>query len=131
MKRIIKISATLYGIVFLAAMTAIPVSAQSMEKGTAGQKAIPPEVMKVMNKSCAKCHLNNEMKMTPGGFNLAAWDKYSAEKQADRARAMCIAISDKSMPPKNFLNNNPGATPTADDIKTVCSWSGLSQAAKK
>lgn len=131
MRKITKITAVLTGTLFFAAMTSLPVSAQSSQKPSDEKKVLPQEVMKVVEKSCAKCHMDQSLKMAPGGLNFAEWDKYAPEKQAAKAKAVCNAASNSVMPPKNFIKNNPTTAPTQDDIKTLCTWSASFQPDKK
>ena len=102
-------------------LTSLTVNKSDQTAGTA-QKPIPADVMKIVDKSCAACHKDPGMKMAQGPLNLSGWDKYTAEKQAAKANAMCNLMTKGKMPPKKYQANNPGAVPTADDIKTVCSW---------
>ena len=127
MKRIIKITAALTSVLIFAAMAGMPVSAQSLQKTTGDKKPIPSEVMKIAQKSCAKCHIDGGM----GGLKFTEWDSYTPEKQAAKAKAMCNAVSDKIMPPKNFLKKNPDLAPTDADKKTICDWSASLQPVKK
>ncbi|MCX6328459.1 MAG: heme-binding domain-containing protein [Bacteroidia bacterium] len=121
MKKLIKISAILSGALFLAALTVTPVSAQTNQK-PADQKAIPADVMKVFDKSCAACHKDPGMKFAQGPFNISTWDNYSPEKQAAKAKTVCNFATKGKMPPKKYQANNPGAVPTKDDIKILCDW---------
>jgi cytochrome c5 len=121
MKKLIKISAILSGALFLAALTVTPVSAQTNQKPV-DQKAIPADVMKVFDKSCAACHKDPGMKFAQGPFNISTWDNYSPEKQAAKAKTVCNFATKGKMPPKKYQANNPGAVPTKDDIKILCDW---------
>ncbi len=127
MKKIIRITAATTSVLFFAAMTGIPVLAQSSQKTTGDKKPLPSEVMKIAQKSCVKCHIDGGM----GGLKFTEWDNYTPEKQTAKAKAMCNAVSDKIMPPKNFLKKNPEAAPTDADIKTICDWSASLQPAQK
>ena len=70
MKRIIKITAALTSVLFFAAMSGIPVLAQSSQKTSSDKKPIPSEVMKIVQKSCTKCHIEGGM----GGMKFTEWD---------------------------------------------------------
>jgi cytochrome c553 len=127
MKKITKITAALTSVLFFAAMTGMPLSAQAVQNAENGKKPLPPEVLKVAQKSCAKCHIDGSM----GGLKFTEWDSYTAQKQTAKSKAICDAVSGKIMPPKRFLGNNPGAALTEADIKTLCDWSASLQPAKK
>ncbi|MGD0340413.1 MAG: heme-binding domain-containing protein [Bacteroidales bacterium] len=127
MKKITKMTDTLIGVLFFTAMAGMPVSAQASQKASGDSKAISPEVMKITERSCAKCHINSGM----GGLNMSEWDKYTPEKKTAKAKAMCDAVSGRKMPPKNYITNNPGAAITGADIKTICDWAASLQPARK
>ena len=118
MKKILILIAAVPLVLFLTSAT----MNKSGQTGATGQKPVPADVMKIVDKSCAACHKDPGSKMAQGALNLSGWDKYAAEKQAAKANAMCNLMTKGKMPPKKFQANNPGAVPTADDIKTVCSW---------
>jgi cytochrome c553 len=127
MRKILKMTAALASVLFFAAMSGVPVSAQSTLKTDGNKKSIPSQVMTIAQKSCAKCHIDGGM----GGLKLTEWDSYTPGKQAAKAKAMCDKVSGKIMPPKRFIENNPGAAPTDDDIKILCAWSASLQPARK
>ena len=127
MRKIIKMTAALMSVLYFTAMAGIPVSAQAAQKSASDKKPIPSEVMKIAQKSCAKCHIDGGM----GGLKFTEWDSYTPEKQAAKAKAMCNKVTGKIMPPKNFIKKNPEAAPTDTDIKTICDWSASLQPAKK
>jgi cytochrome c553 len=127
MKKITKMTAVVTSVLFFTAMTVIPVSAQSSQKISGDKKPLPSDVMNIAQKSCAKCHINGAM----GGLKFTEWDSYTVQKQTAKSKAICNAVSGKIMPPKRFLDNNPGAALTEADIKTICDWSASLQPAKK
>jgi hypothetical protein len=127
MKKIIRFTALTTSVLFFVAMTGIPVSAQLSQNTTGDKKPLSSDMMKIAQKSCAKCHIDGAM----GGIKFTEWDNYTLEKQTAKSKAICKAVSDKIMPPKNFLKKNPEAAPTDADIKTICDWSASLQPAKK
>jgi mono/diheme cytochrome c family protein len=127
MKKIIKMTATLTGVIFFAAMVGMPVSAQAVQKTTDNKKDMPADVMKIVQKSCVKCHIDEGM----GGLKFTDWRNYSPEKQAAKSNAICNKVTGKVMPPKRFIKSNPDAAPTQADIRTICDWSASLQPAKK
>lgn len=122
MKKLIKITALLLGVLFLTAIGLTFVSAQANQTPTVDQKAIPAYVMKVFDKSCVACHKDPGMKFAQGPFNLSTWDNYPPEKQVNKAKAICNIVSKNKMPPKGYRNNNPDKVPTKDDAKILCDW---------
>jgi hypothetical protein len=130
MKKIIIIAAAITGVLLLTAMIIAPVSKQSSQITGKDQKPIPANVMKIAEKSCAGCHMEPGMKMAMGVLNLSAWDKYAAEKQAAKAKAMCKFVTKNKMPPKRTRTNNPDLVPTQDDVKIICDWAASLTAGK-
>jgi hypothetical protein len=127
MKKIIKVTAVISGFLFLLGTVGSPLSAQLPQKATGDTNPIPPEVMKILQKSCAKCHIDGQA----AGLKFTEWNTYSPEKQASRAKAMCNEVTKGFMPPRNFQKKNPDAVPTQADIKTICDWSTKLQPPKK
>jgi cytochrome c5 len=131
MKKSLIIIVAITGIVLLTALTSGTISAQENQKTVVDQKPIPADVIKITDKSCSACHKEPGMKMALSLLNFSAWDKYTAEKQAAKAKAVCNEVTKSKMPPKSYRNNNPGAVPTSDDIKTLCDWATSLQPAEK
>ena len=123
MKKLLGITAILATMLFFTS----PLSAQSKAGNKGNQKPIPADVMKVLQKSCSKCHIDGAM----GGLRFTEWDNYNAEKQSAKAAAICKEVTSKAMPPERFLKNNPSAAPTADDIKLIGDWSATLNPPKK
>jgi uncharacterized membrane protein len=99
-----------------------PIAAQSAKAGMELGKAIPDGVMKIAEKSCIKCHAEPGNSMALAHVNLSKWDKYSPDKQAAKAKAMCKMVTKGKMPPKNFRKEHPDGVPTKEEIKTICDW---------
>jgi hypothetical protein len=134
MKKTIVISFVLIGIVFLTSMIINLSSAQSSlpsPKDSAVSKPIPTSVMKIAERSCVKCHTEGGNGMAMMHLNLSNWDKYSPEKQADKAKDICKMVSKGKMPPKGFSEKNPGADPIKDETKIICDWATSIQIVKK
>jgi len=131
MKKLIRIVLAVASILFITALIINPVSAQSAQKGGQKEKSIPDGVMKIAEKSCVNCHTEPGNFMALSHVNLTIWDKYSPEKQADKAKAMCNMVSKEKMPPKKFRENHPDGVPTREEIKTICAWAESIQVAKK
>ena len=116
MKKLFIIAVAFVCILFITAMVIDPVSTGS--KG----KPISDDVMKIAKKSCIHCHTEPGNKMALMHVNLSDWDKYSPEKQADKAKAMCNMVTKGKMPPKNYREKHPEGVPSKDEIKTICDW---------
>ena len=125
------IAFAILGIVFLTSMIMVHSSAQSSQKDGIVSKPISPAVMKIAERSCVKCHTEGGNGMALMHLNLSNWDKFSLEKQADKAKDMCKMVSKGKMPPKGFREKNPGAAPTKDEVKIICDWATSIQTEKK
>ena len=131
MKKAISITFAVLGIVFLSSMIINHSSAQSSQKNGVVSKPISPSVMKIAERSCMKCHVEGGNEMAMMHLNLSNWDKFSPEKQADKAKDMCKMVSKDKMPPKSFRKKNPGAAPTKEEVKIICDWAQSIQIKKK
>ena len=131
MKKAISITFAVLGIVFLTSMIMNHSSAQSSQKDGIVSKPISPAVMKIAERSCVKCHTEGGNGMALMHLNLSNWDKFSLEKQADKAKDMCKMVSKDKMPPKSFREKNPGAAPTQEETKIICDWATSIQIVKK
>ena len=128
MKKLKSIMAAVASILFITALIINPVKAQ--KTGDEG-KPIPDSIMKIAEKSCMKCHIEPGYFMAIPHLNLSNWDKYSPEKQAKKAKAMCKMVSEYKMPPKHFRNDYPDDVPTQKEIKSICGWAQSIQVPKK
>ena len=123
MKKAIILSFSILIVVFLSSMILNKSAAQSSTKKGIVSKPISPSVMKIAERSCLKCHTEPGNGMALAHLNLSNWDKFSMEKQADKAK-------DK-MPPKSFREKNPDGVPTQKEVKTICDWAQSIQIIKK
>ena len=131
MKKAISISFAILGIVFLTSMIMNHSSAGSSRKEATPSKPISSIVMKIAERSCVKCHAEGGNGMAMMHLNLSNWDKFSPEKQADKAKDICKMVSKGKMPPTGYREKNPGAAPTKDEAKIICDWATSIQIVKK
>ena len=97
-----------------------------MKKNYAEAYSIPDDVSQILKKSCASCH-NAGGGMAASVWSLSSFDQYSAKKQAKKAKAICKAISNGSMPPSSV---EPDRRPTKDQTDMICKWSASLQVKK-
>ncbi len=131
MKKSVIITIAVVCVLLITTVIINQLTAQAAPKGAVVGKSIPAGVMKIAEKSCVKCHTEPGKGMALAHLNLTNWDKYSSEKQADKAKAMCSMVTKDKMPPKSFRAKNPDGVPTAAEIKTICNWAESLQVAKK
>lgn len=96
--------------------------AQSAPKNIVKTKPIPERIMKIAERSCVKCHTEPGSPMALAHLDLYNWDKYSAEKQAAKAKKMCSMVTKAKMPPKSFRAKNPGDIPSLEEVNMICNW---------
>jgi hypothetical protein len=128
MKKLLGSALIVTGCLFMMALIMNPVTAQ---KTSVGGKPIPDSIMKIAEKSCVTCHIPPGNMMAIEHLNLSNWEKYSPEKQASKAKAMCNMVTKDKMPPKNFRKNHPDGVPSTKEIKTICEWAQSIQVPKK
>jgi hypothetical protein len=122
MMKIMKIAVGTLTVLFITALIINPVFTQSRNKDLLGGKPISDDVMKIAKKSCIFCHTVPGNKMALSRVNLSNWDKYTPEKQAAKAKAICNMVTKGKMPPKKFIDKHPDSAPTKDEIKIICDW---------
>jgi hypothetical protein len=131
MKKVISVAVAVVCILFISALVLNQAFARNAPNSGVLGKAIPKSVMKVADKSCVRCHTEPGDFMALSHLNLSNWDKYSPEKQAAKAKAMCTMVTKDKMPPKGFRAKNPDAVPNNEALKTICDWAESIQVAKK
>ena len=123
MKKLIPVACGIATILIVTTLILNPLTVNSAQQGNEKGTAVPANVMKITEKSCVKCHAEPGTMMALSHLNLTKWDNLTAEKQGARAASMCNMVTKGKMPPKGFLEKNPGAVLTQDEIKTICDWS--------
>lgn len=95
--------------------------------GSAPDSSLPDSIMKIVQKSCIKCHSNNGSAMAKMKVNFDSWDSYGDKKQSSKAKNICDELTKGKMPPKGYRESNPNAVPTDKEIKTICAWAASFQ----
>ena len=131
MKKSMSIAVAFFSIIFITALIINPLSARTAKDSNYFGKAIPESVMKIMQKSCVKCHATPARGMAISKLNLTNWEKLTPEKQASKAKAMCNIVTKDKMPPKKFKANNPDGVPSKEEIATICDWAKSIEVVKK
>jgi len=89
--------------------------------------ALPDSIQKLVRRACMDCHADDGNFMARGKVNFSSWEKYDAEKQMNKAKAMCKMLTKNSMPPKKWRENNPQDVPTQTETDMVCRWANSLQ----
>lgn len=85
--------------------------------------AIPDDVSKIVMVSCTPCHTSQGGLMSKSKLNLTEWDKYSPEKQKEKAAKMYSEVKKGAMPPKKAREKNPESIPTREQLEIIKKWS--------
>lgn len=119
MKKIIYPALILLVLTMAAIMSIRPLKAVSQKKIANESYSIPDNVSQILKNSCVSCHNAGGNGMAASIWSFSAWDKYSVKKQFKKAKNICVAMNNGSMPPASVGKER---IPTAGQIETVCSW---------
>jgi len=109
---------------FFVSFALSPIFGQAAKKDTTTQNSkssIPSNVNAIFANSCLKCH--GETGRARPALDFSKWEEYSSEMKASKAKKIIATINTGSMPPKGFLNANPGAAVLKDQVEIVRKWS--------
>ncbi len=85
---------------------------------------LPDSINQIVTRSCMPCHSNDGGLMSRTKLNFSVWTKYSAEKQAERAKKMYSELSESKMPPKKAREERPNLIPTSKQVDVIKRWAG-------
>jgi hypothetical protein len=77
----------------------------------------------ILKTSCYDCHsdLSKNFKAKTV-LNFDKWDTYNTGKKISRLADICDHIEKEKMPPKKYLESNPGKALSDEAKKAVCTW---------
>jgi hypothetical protein len=111
-----------------ASFVMMPAKNSAPDKGQpAAMSSIPDSIQKIFQKACLDCHSDEGNSMARSHLNFSGWDSYKAEKQANKAMAICKVLSKGNMPPKHFKQENPEVVPTQALVDAICKWANSLQ----
>ncbi len=121
----IKILAT-SGLIILAFLLFVFTERQPLNSEPSDIKVVqgfPEEVMKILTNSCYDCHSSGSQSK-PASFVLdfMKWDEYNNAKKSPLLIEIDETVSEKSMPPKKYLEDNPCRTLSDEQIKLISKW---------
>jgi cytochrome c5 len=131
MRKVMSITVVAISVLFVSLLIINQLNAQSTKKGDAAGKPIPANVQKLFERSCYACHAEPGNFMAISHVNFTNWDKYSTEKQAEKAQAICKMVTKDKMPPKSFVSKNPEKAIMAEELTNICNWAQSLQVDKK
>jgi mono/diheme cytochrome c family protein len=120
MKRIFHLNGMVWRISLIAIMTNfLTTSGQTVNEQ---QFPIPENINKIFQASCLPCHGSNGGKMATGKLNFTEWERYGADKEAEKALFICTTVRKGTMPPKMVRDSKPELIPTKAQIDLICNW---------
>jgi hypothetical protein len=124
MKKIFVFAVSVFTIAIVVTMIAMPSRVINSSKSSDQllTSSIPDSVTAILEKSCFPCHSSPGNGMAMMKLSFDKWETYKPEKQADKAKAMCKAVTKGAMPTKSFRSNNPDKVPTEAEVKVICNW---------
>ncbi len=84
--------------------------------------SFPDDVNKIITKSCTPCHTDKGGTMSKSKLNFTVWEKYSPEKQKEKAKKMSSELDKGKMPPKAARQKHPELIPTSDQAEVIKKW---------
>ncbi len=103
---------------------------------------VSPEVGKIFERSCNDCHSNKTIfpwysNVAPVSWqvvdhinegrqklNFSIWSSYDLKKQDGKLKQICNQVTDGEMPMYQYVWVHWNAKLTAEDVKTLCDWTG-------
>jgi len=99
---------------------------QNCPAGSADVKptpGFPEEIMKIITNSCYECHIGeSQNQMAKNVLDFYKWNGYKTAKKVNLLNKIDEVITEKSMPPKKFLDKNPEKILTEEQIKLFSKW---------
>ena len=98
----------------------------SAAKGQDNKKLVasfPDDVNKIVTASCTPCHTDKGGTMSKSKLNFTGWEKYTPEKQKEKAKKMYAELNKGKMPPKAAREKHPELIPTAEQVDVIKKWS--------
>jgi hypothetical protein len=145
MKKIIKWTVAVIFAAFLAIQFIRPdYSAPPIDQTQTLETAmpVPDPVAKIFTRSCNDCHTNStrypwysnvaplswsivsHIKEGRRHLNFSEWNSYDTRKKRQKLDQVCGEMTDGEMPLNQYLWIHWDAKISAEDLKTVCEWTG-------
>ena len=83
----------------------------------------PDEVMTLLKQSCFDCHSSDGGNIkAKAELNFSKWDNYKLTKKINKLTAISEEVKAKNMPPQKYLNKNPHAILSDEEISVIVQW---------
>lgn len=123
MKRIIP--ATIIGLLITLAIVAFQLPEKnSVTSSPQDQTAMFPEhVSTILQTSCFDCHSDESGNFkAKSKLNLSKWNDLSNAKKVGKMENIAEVVKKGDMPPKKYLEKNPAATLSTEQVDAVTKW---------
>lgn len=103
------------------------------------------EVETIFNRACRDCHSNetdwpwysriapvswmvaDDVRIGRRQLNFSEWGKYNARQAEQKLEEICAVVQAGAMPPRSYAVAHKQAKLSAEDVKTICAWTGATQ----
>jgi mono/diheme cytochrome c family protein len=86
-------------------------------------QGFPEEILTIFTNSCFDCHTaGSQNKMANFALDFKGWDDYKDAKKAQLLIKIDKEVSEKNMPPKKYLERNPGKALTDEQVELISKW---------
>lgn len=92
---------------------------------------LPENVNTIFRISCTPCHWNEGGRFPKSRLNFSRWVAYGAIKEAEKASAICSAVTKGAMPPRSARQTKPELIPSKEQIDLICKWAQTFKSKKK
>ncbi len=83
----------------------------------------PDDISTLLQQSCFDCHSSDASNIkAKGSLNFSKWADYKLSKKINKLGNISETVKGKDMPPKKYLEKNPDATLTDEEIGLITNW---------
>ena len=112
------------------AVVALIMSFSRLESKPAGddpqdmaKTGIPEEVTAILENSCYDCHTSEGSNLKARlKLNFSDWNDLSDAKKVGKLDDIAKEVSESKMPPSRYLDKNPSATLSKEQVETIVKW---------
>lgn len=83
----------------------------------------PDEIVTILKQSCFDCHSSDAGNVkAKAALNFSKWDDYKVTKKINKLTGIAEQVKAKDMPPGKYLDKNPDAVLSDEQITLLTSW---------
>jgi hypothetical protein len=77
----------------------------------------------MLETSCYDCHISESSNLkAKGKLNFSKWEEMSDAKKVGKMEDIAKEVSEGKMPPSKYLDKNPSATLSKEQVETIVKW---------